>query len=83
MDTSKEVRKKIEISDLEQLELMTKDLLQFLQKSFVLKPMQTNNWPWKYLWQKDKLSYEFIFSQMGSFTVRLSPEHSVSKQSLF
>ncbi|MEM7181710.1 MAG: hypothetical protein AAF518_12405 [Spirochaetota bacterium] len=79
MDTSEKTRKKIEITDLQHLEQMTQELLLLVQESFSLAAVEISNWPRKYTWRKQSLCYEFIFSQMGSFTVRLSQEHSIRK----
>ncbi len=59
-------------SDFPILEEMTKGIMQIILNSFKCEPLQVDTWPYRYLIERNKIQYEFIFSQMGSLTLRLA-----------
>lgn len=73
MGTNKEKRERLRLNelDLAKLNSMTRDMESFMLKNFDLKLLHSN-WPIRYLFLKNEIEYEFIFSQMGSFTIRLA-----------
>ena len=71
MGTSKKERLRLNESDLVKLNSMTRELETLTKSIFELKELDLN-FPVRYLFLKNEIEYEFIFSQMGSFTVRLA-----------
>lgn len=54
------------------LENKTKELMQVILNLFSCEVIESSRWPYRYSIEKNQTHYEFIFSQMGSFTVRLA-----------
>ncbi len=73
MGTSKEKKERLRLneSDLVKLNSMTRELESLTKSIFDLKELDLN-FPVRYLFLKNEIEYEFIFSGMGSFTVRLA-----------
>ncbi|HMV43334.1 MAG TPA: hypothetical protein PK079_20680 [Leptospiraceae bacterium] len=59
-------------ADFPELESRTKQLMSVILNLFSCEPIQTIDWPYRYSLTKNQNKYEFIFSQMGSFTLRLA-----------
>jgi hypothetical protein len=59
-------------SDFPVLEEMTERVMAIILNSFKCEPLQVDTWPYRYLIERNKIQYEFIFSQMGSLTLRLA-----------
>jgi hypothetical protein len=72
-DSEKEkIRLRLDESDLSILENMTAEAIQFLSNAFNYKINISSEWPKYYHYNHNNISYEFVFSQMGSITFRLS-----------
>jgi hypothetical protein len=59
-------------SDFPILEERTKQIMRVILESFKCEPLHLDTWPYRYLIERNKIQYEFIFSQMGSLTLRLA-----------
>ncbi len=59
-------------SDFPILEQKTKQVMSVILESFKCESIQNDSWPYRYLIERNKIQYEFIFSQMGSLTLRLA-----------
>ncbi len=59
-------------SDFPILEQKTKQVMGVILESFNCESMQSDSWPYRYIIERNKIQYEFIFSQMGSLTLRLA-----------
>jgi hypothetical protein len=65
-------RLRLEEDDLPKINSLTRDLLQNILNVFSLEVKEGENWPLRYFLNRTHFQYEFIFSQMGSLTVRLA-----------
>ncbi|MBP7280565.1 MAG: hypothetical protein KBA66_03245 [Leptospiraceae bacterium] len=54
------------------LEEKTKELIHLILSSFSCETLKDDGFPYRYAIEKNSIRYEFIFSQMGSFTLRLA-----------
>jgi hypothetical protein len=54
------------------LEKKAVELMQVILTSFSYSILKDDSWPYRYGIEKNSIQYEFIFSQMGSFTLRLA-----------
>lgn len=59
-------------SDFPILEEKTKELMQIILSSFFCETLKNDGFPYRYAIEKNSIRYEFIFSQMGSVTLRLA-----------
>ncbi|MCB1179830.1 MAG: hypothetical protein KDK36_19795 [Leptospiraceae bacterium] len=66
-------RIRLEAEDFPLLEKMTIELREFVVPLFPLKVIEDSAFPYRYEYKhSEENSFEFIFSSMGSFTVRIS-----------
>lgn len=70
MAESKKERLKIEEEDFLILENMSGELALILIERYDLKVKEDSAWPKRYSYSHSGLDLEFVFSSMGSFTVR-------------
>lgn len=68
----KRARVRLDESDLIQLKDRTKLLHDQILSSYETKIHQTEVWPLRYFYEKNGTEFEFIFSEMGSLTLRLA-----------
>ncbi|MBK8397858.1 MAG: hypothetical protein IPL26_21795 [Leptospiraceae bacterium] len=54
------------------LEKETKDLMSLILSLYKCEIIQQEVWPYRYGVEKNNIQYEFIFSQMGSVTLRIA-----------
>jgi hypothetical protein len=72
MGTSETTRERLNESDFAVLESMTRTLEEMIVTKFAPIPTDIHTWPKRYLKTLNEVDLEFIFSKMGSFTVRLA-----------
>ena len=58
-------------TDFPLLENKTKEIMSVILGELKSEPLQIDNWPFRYSFEKNNIEYELIFSQMGSVTLRL------------
>lgn len=74
MGNSKSTKERLNLleEDFSTLEAETLAIREIILKIFPCDPIQTDSWPFRYLFKQETNQYEFIFSQMGSVTVRIA-----------
>jgi len=72
MGISQGKREKLHLvaEDFEFLESETRKLLELISGIFPLEKISADSWPFRFLLSASKRKYEFIFSAMGSVTIR-------------
>lgn len=73
MEESKAIRESINPAELNILEKLTIELRGIVLNLFICETLSDKESPFRYKYNHKKLEYEFIFSSMGSFTVRPIP----------
>lgn len=73
MESSKTKRErvKIDLEDLPMIQNKTLKLIDDLCTEYELVGLHQNSWPFKYLYIREGQKYEFLFSQIGSFSIRV------------